>query len=101
MDRYDVMAACQAAGVPAGVVQTTQDLIDRDPALRARHWAYLDHPEMGRSLYDAPPFKLSRTPGGLRRPAPLLGGDTDHVLRTELGLSDAEIDGYRQAGVLT
>jgi benzylsuccinate CoA-transferase BbsF subunit len=56
---------------------------------------------MGRSLYDAPPFKLSRTPGGLRRPAPLLGGDTDHVLRTELGLSDAEIDGYRQAGVLT
>jgi benzylsuccinate CoA-transferase BbsF subunit len=100
LDRYDVMAACQAAGVPAGVVQTTQDLIDRDPALRARHWSYLDHPEMGRSLYDAPPFKLSRTPGGLRRPAPLLGADTDRVLRTDLGLSDAEIDGYRQAGVL-
>jgi benzylsuccinate CoA-transferase BbsF subunit len=99
-DPYAVMAALQEAGVPSGVVQTTADLIDRDPSLRERHWAYLDHPEMGRSLYDAPPFKLTRTPGMLRWPAPPLGEDTRDVLEHLLGYSGAEIDSLSDSGVL-
>jgi benzylsuccinate CoA-transferase BbsF subunit len=94
------MASLQAAGVPSGVVQTTADLIDRDPSLRERHWEYLDHPEMGRSLYDAPPFKLSRTPGRLRRPAPRLGEHTHEVLEGILGYSKDEIDALAASGVL-
>ena len=36
------------------------------------------------------PVKLSDTPGGIRRPAPLLGEHTAEVLR-EAGLDEAEI----------
>lgn len=98
-DSFAVMEMLQAAGVPAGVVQTAADLIDSDPSLVERHWRYLDHAEMGKSLYDAPPFKLSQTPGELRRPAPLLGEHTHEVL-AELGYSEAEYSGFKSRGAL-
>ena len=46
------------------------------------------------------PVKLSETPGSVREPAPLLGQHTDEVLRTYLGMGEAEIAALRQAGVI-
>ena len=55
------MALLQAAGVPAGVVQNAQDMLDRDPHMKARgYYRYLDHPETGRAAYDGPAASLSR-----------------------------------------
>jgi benzylsuccinate CoA-transferase BbsF subunit len=88
-----LMEACQTESVPAGVVQTSADVVNTDPQLAWRkHWIRLDHPEMGDSLYSAPPFRYSRTPVELRAPAPLLGQHTREICQTLLGLSDSEID---------
>ena len=90
----DVMARLQAAGVAASVVANGEDL-DRDPQLRARgYWARLPaKQEDGRTdvVLDGPPFKLSRTPGYVAAPGPLLGEQTDDVLRRELGLSAQQV----------
>jgi crotonobetainyl-CoA:carnitine CoA-transferase CaiB-like acyl-CoA transferase len=43
------------------------------------------------------PFKMSATPGAVRRPAPRLGEHTDEVLRERLGLDDREIARLRAA----
>ncbi|MDP9461823.1 MAG: CoA transferase, partial [Actinomycetota bacterium] len=92
----------QAAGVPAGLVQDAADVVDGDPQLQARdHWVRLDHPEMGRTLYNAPPFRLTGTPVTLSRPAPLLGQHTHEICRDVLGLDDAEIARLEAKGVLT
>ena len=40
---------------------------------------------------DGPPFRLSKTPGRLRSPAPCLGEHTHQVAKEILGLSDDEI----------
>lgn len=88
----EVMEALQAAGVPAGVVQNAQDILDRDPHVRARgYYQYLDHPETGRAAYDGPGARLSRTPGYFTGPAPLLGQHTFEVCERILGLSPDEI----------
>ncbi len=88
-----LMAALQARGVPAGVVQNTEDLIKRDPQLAHRgHWVKLKHAEMGETLYNGPPYRFSRTPAQLRSPAPLLGEHTREVGVELLGLSDSEVD---------
>lgn len=80
----------QAHGVPAGIVQTAEDVLDHDPHLRERgFYVYLDHPEAGRTAYDGPHFVLSATPGDLRTPALLLGEANDYVLSELLGV-DAE-----------
>ena len=52
------------------------------------------------TAYDGPPFKLSKTPGKLRSPAPLLGEHTEHVCKEVLGLSDDEIADLMVAGAL-
>jgi crotonobetainyl-CoA:carnitine CoA-transferase CaiB-like acyl-CoA transferase len=45
------------------------------------------------------PIRLSETPGGLRRPAPLLGQHTDEVLG-ELGYDAAQVQQMREAKVV-
>jgi crotonobetainyl-CoA:carnitine CoA-transferase CaiB-like acyl-CoA transferase len=88
----ELMERLQAAGVPAGVVQTSEDVLDHDEHLKARgYYVYLDHLETGRAAYDGSPFKMSKTPGGPVRPAPLLGEHTMYVAKEIIGLSDEEI----------
>lgn len=100
-DAGELMARLQAVGVQAGAVQDASDVLLRDPQLKHRgHWVYLDHPEMGRTVYNALPVRLSATPGYPNRPAPLLGQHTDEVLRERLGLGDADIAALREEGVL-
>lgn len=90
----DVAARLQATGVAASVVANGEDL-DRDPQLRAReYWARLPaKQEDGRTdvVLDGPPFKLSRTPGYVAAPGPLLGEQTDDVLHRVLGLSTQQV----------
>ena len=80
--------------MPAAPVQDAADLLERDPQLAARgHFVRLRHPVMGESVYSGIPYRLSRTPGRLRSPAPLLGADTHDVCTRLLGLDEA---GYRR-----
>jgi len=96
----DVMKKLQAAGVPAGVVQNAEDLF-RDPQLKhRRHFAPLDHPEMGRYHISTSVFHLSRCSNGPISPAPLIGEHNEPVLRTILGMHDDEIAALVEEGVL-
>lgn len=82
----------QARGVPAGIVQTAEDVLDKDPHLKARNfYQYLDHPEAGRTAYDGIPVRLSKTPGRIASPAPLLGQHNDYVLNDLLDLPEERL----------
>lgn len=97
----EVMELLQSHGVPCGVVQNAQDLLERDPHVAARgYYQYLDHPETGRSAYDGPVARLSGTPAYHRSPAPLLGEQTWDVCARILGLSEEEVADLLAAGVL-
>lgn len=89
----EVMSKMQAAGVPAGVVQNTQDLHD-DPQLRHReYFRMVNHPKIGNYTCALAPFRLSQTPAQIRRPAPCLGEHNEYVYTKLLGISD---DGFVQ-----
>jgi benzylsuccinate CoA-transferase BbsF subunit len=95
------MHELQAHGVPAGVVQNAEDVVKRDPQLAHRgHWVTLEHPEMGRTIYNAAPFRSEAMPHAPSRPAPLLGEHTDEVCSELLELSRDEIAELKRAGVL-
>jgi len=99
-DSFEVMKFLQSKGVPTGVVEDARDSLERDEQLAARkHWVYLEHPEMGRSVYDAPPFKLSETPGYLRSYAPMLGEHTRQVCMNILAMESGEYERLEEEGV--
>jgi crotonobetainyl-CoA:carnitine CoA-transferase CaiB-like acyl-CoA transferase len=100
-DAYELMSDLQGRGVPAGVVQGARELLDADEHIKERgYYVYLDHAETGRAAYDGPPAVLSKTPGHLRAPAPLLGEHTEYVCKEILGLGDEEIAELMIAGAL-
>ncbi|MBI2916753.1 MAG: CoA transferase [Chloroflexi bacterium] len=93
------MARLQAAGVPAGVAQNSQDCRE-DPQLNHRHHFWLlDHATIGQHAYSTPSAKLSGTPHELYKAAPLLGQDNEHVYRDILGLNEEEFIALAMEGV--
>ena len=95
----EALAALECAAVPSGKIYTIADIAG-DPHYAARGMLEQIRMTDGTALA-VPGFvpKLSATPGGHRHNAPTVGQDTDAVLR-ELGLSEAQIAGLRQRGVV-
>jgi crotonobetainyl-CoA:carnitine CoA-transferase CaiB-like acyl-CoA transferase len=93
------MHRLQAAGIAAGALQDTRDLLERDPQLRAQGaFVALDHPLLGTFEHHATPYHLSRTPAELS-PAPLLGQHDETTCRELLGLSADAYAALVTAGV--
>jgi crotonobetainyl-CoA:carnitine CoA-transferase CaiB-like acyl-CoA transferase len=94
-DKYAVMEVCQAAGVRAMPVQSSEDRVENDPQLRHRAlFTELDHPVLGRRKFQNAPFTLSESPAVNTRAAPLIGQHTQEILEGLLGLAhDEVIDG--------
>jgi len=85
----EVMHLLQGVGVAAGVAQTGRDLLENDAQLAHRQFFWeLNHAEIGKHSYEAPPFKLSKTPAELNKPGPCLGEDTEYVCTKMLGIPD-------------
>jgi crotonobetainyl-CoA:carnitine CoA-transferase CaiB-like acyl-CoA transferase len=78
-------------GVPAGPVNTIAQMHEDPQVLHRQMVVEVDHTAAGRVKTIGLPVKFSRTPGGVRAGAPLLGEHTRDVLR-EYGYADAEID---------
>ena len=96
----EVMARLQGEGVAAGIVQSANDLAS-DPQLRARgFFIELDHPEMGKTMSDATPIRLSDTPAEYNRAAPVAGQDNDYVYKQLLGMTEDEVGEFRRQGVI-
>jgi benzylsuccinate CoA-transferase BbsF subunit len=96
----ELTTALQAAGVAAYPVQNCMDL-HQDGNLDAfDFWQWLEHKEMGPSVYEGLQHRLSATPGELRSAAPLLGQHNDEIFHDMLGLSPAEIEQLKQEHVI-
>ena len=99
----DLMQRCQAAGVPAGVVQTGKDLGERDAQLR--HAGFLrvigePHPVLGDTYADRLPIRFDATPCEEYRRTRRVGEDNAAVLAEWLGMSAAEVRQGEDEGYL-
>jgi crotonobetainyl-CoA:carnitine CoA-transferase CaiB-like acyl-CoA transferase len=85
------LSRLEAAGVPAGPVLTIAEMHE-DPQTLAREMVTeVTHSRLGKVKTLGLPIKLSGTPGGLARGAPVYGEHSREVL-AEAGWSEAEID---------
>ncbi len=93
-DRW--LAELEAAGVPAGPINTL-DQVYQDPQVLARNMRLeLPHPTAGKVPMAASPLKFSGSPVQYRHAPPMLGQHTRQVLQERLGLSEDDIQALAQ-----
>ncbi len=93
------LAALEGAGVPAGPVLSVGEMLE-DPQTRAREMVTeVRHARLGAVRTLGLPVKLSRTPGGLGRGAPLLGEHTREIL-LEHGYAERDVDALAASGAV-
>lgn len=94
--RKEIEDLMEKAGIPCGPVLDMQEAMDH-PHIKAREMIVeIEHPTMGNIKVQGVPIKLSKTPGGVDTPAPLLGQHNSEVL----GLSEEEVAKLKEEGVL-
>jgi benzylsuccinate CoA-transferase BbsF subunit len=96
----EVVDLLQVAGIPAGVVQSAEDLA-KDPHLAARgFFVGVRHPVLGEIFSDAPPIRFIGSPPICWKAAPLLGEANRYVYLELLGMSEDELSSYLQRGII-
>jgi crotonobetainyl-CoA:carnitine CoA-transferase CaiB-like acyl-CoA transferase len=95
----DWMAELQARDVLCAPVNRYADLPGDPQVVAGGMLVDEQHPRAGRLRTLAPPIRFSRTPGGVRAPAPALGEHTDAVLG-EIGVGADERACLRAVGVI-
>ena len=94
------IATFDPIAVPCGPINTI-DQVFQDPQVRARHtMRTLEHAEAGPLPVVANPVRMASHDSTAPKAPPLLGEDTDDVLRAVLGLTAAEIAKLHDNGVV-
>lgn len=93
------LALFEAEDIWCGPVNT-YDQVFTDPQVSHNEMVVeYEHPVAGKIKVTGIPVKLSKTPGQIRRPPPLLGEHTDEIL-AESGYTQEEIAEFRAAGII-
>jgi formyl-CoA transferase len=87
------------AGVPAGPILDIREVFENEQVRAMGMTGKVDHPELGELELLGIPYRLSRTPGAVRTPAPDPGEHNDQVL-AELGYGPAERQALYDGGVV-
>ncbi|MEU6578828.1 CoA transferase [Streptomyces sp. NPDC046805] len=96
-DKEALAADLQRCGVPASAVLVAHEvLVDDQLKALAFHQSVPGDPIVQRGMA----FRLDRTPGTIRKPAPRLGEDTREVLTQILGLTEDRITALVREGAV-
>jgi crotonobetainyl-CoA:carnitine CoA-transferase CaiB-like acyl-CoA transferase len=94
--KYELADVCQAAGVRAMPVQSSEDRVENDPQLRHRGmFTEVNHPMLGDWKFQGAPFRLDGNKIAVKGPPPMIGQHTTSIMGDLLGMSNAELlEGY-------
>ena len=99
LTREEIYHSAQKLGCPIGMVTTVEDLLNSEQLKARGFFAEVDHPEIGRVKFPTAPYRFSKTPWRLKRPAPLLGEHNQEIYG-RLGYSREDVVKMREAGII-
>jgi crotonobetainyl-CoA:carnitine CoA-transferase CaiB-like acyl-CoA transferase len=99
VDNATWLARLDEAGIPAGPILDVAEALASPQAVALGSRVPLEHPVLGRVDQVSIPFELAGTPAAIRLPPPLLGEQTDEILR-EAGYDAPSIKRLRTSGAV-
>ncbi|HEX2170928.1 MAG TPA: CoA transferase [Dehalococcoidia bacterium] len=97
--KYQAMDKAAQAGIPAGAVLDTQEMLTNEQVLAREMMVTIDHPQRGKVTITGCPIKLSDSPPVIG-PAPLLGQHNAEVFAEVFGWTGEDIERLRADGVI-
>ncbi len=97
--RDEAIEVLRDAGLAIAKVQSFVDVVEDDHVRERDMLQSVTHHDGTTVPIVGPSWKFSRTPVRIRTAAPALGQDTDAIL-SELGLTDEQVAGLRDAGIV-
>ncbi len=96
----EIVAAMDAAGIPAAPVLSVADVASGEHIAHRDMVSTVEHPKLGAIPLVHQPVRFSGADRSFQRPPPGLGEHTRELLATLLGLGDAEIDALADEDVI-
>ena len=96
----DWLNLLEPEGIPCGRINSIDETLNDPQVVHRQMRTQALHSSLGEINLLGSPLKLSETPGEVRRAPPVLGEDTDQVLREVLGYEDSAIRGLHADGVV-
>ncbi len=87
-------------GIPCGPINNIAEVAASPQVAHRNMIIEVPHPKLGKVKLINTPVKLSRTSGSVDSSAPELGQDTRVILSELLGMSDEEINGLADSGII-
>ena len=79
-DRDEFVAEAQQRGIPSTPILRVSEFVNH-PQPNSREWFEdIDHPEIGQYRTAGAPYRMSKTPWRVRRPAPSIGQHTQEIM---------------------
>ncbi|CAB4322616.1 MAG: hypothetical protein F2520_01745 [Actinobacteria bacterium] len=100
-NRFDVADRCQAAGIPAGPMVTSLDMMNHPHFVERGFPVHIEQPGVvGPVIFEGPAFHATGMTDPFEGPAPWLGEHTIAIATEVLGMSADEVDELIAKGVL-
>ncbi|HET7272370.1 MAG TPA: CoA transferase, partial [Rubrobacter sp.] len=96
----EVLEVMREAGVPAGKLFTAEDMLSDEQYAARQNIVEVDDPEIGPFPMQNVVPRLSETPGEVRWTGPALGQHNDEVFKGVLGMSEEDLAGLRERGIV-
>jgi crotonobetainyl-CoA:carnitine CoA-transferase CaiB-like acyl-CoA transferase len=100
-DSAEVLAVFEQADAAIAPILSIADIVADPHYLSRESVTTVDHPRLGPLRMQGIVPKLSRNPGGIRRPGPRLGEHNHEIFHGELGWSPAALADLARDGVIT
>jgi CoA:oxalate CoA-transferase len=88
------------AGIPSGPINTIDKVVTNEQVVARDMIVEVEHPVAGETRIPGIPIKLSRTPGEIHKASPVLGEDTEKLLKQYLGLTPEQFVELREKQVI-
>jgi len=96
----EVLEVMREASVPAGKLFTAEDMLSDEQYAARQNIVTVDDPEIGPFPMQNVVPRLSEIPGEVRWTGPELGQHNDEVFKELLGMSEEDLDGLRERGIV-
>jgi crotonobetainyl-CoA:carnitine CoA-transferase CaiB-like acyl-CoA transferase len=99
-DKHEIFELAQAQGVPCFPLYNIREVAENRQYQARDYFQQCEHPIAGRFKMPGPPYRMSRTPATVRRPAPRLGEHNVMVYCERLGMSQTQLTALEAEGVI-